>query len=100
MTSANELQRENEALRNRIARLSAAILRISASLDVNTVLHEVVDTARALTGARYGAITTIDKAGQPQEFVTSGITPVAHQQLVPGPTGRSFSRTSATCRDR
>ena len=82
MTSANELQRENEALRDRIARLSAAILRISASLDVNTVLHEVVDTARALTGARYGAITTIDDAGQPQEFITSGMTPDEHQQLM------------------
>ena len=82
MTSANELQRENEALRDRIARLSAAILRISASLDVNTVLHEVVDSARALTGARYGAITTIDDAGQPQEFITSGMTPDEHQQLM------------------
>ena len=82
MTSANELQRENEALRDRIGRLSAAILRISASLDVNTVLHEVVDSARALTGARYGAITTIDDAGQPQEFITSGMTPDEHQQLM------------------
>ena len=39
------------------SRLSAAILRTSASLNVGTVLHEVVESARALTGARYGVIT-------------------------------------------
>ena len=37
--------REIEALRERISALSAAILRISASLDVATVLREVVDSA-------------------------------------------------------
>ena len=35
---------------------AAASLRISASLDLYTVLHEVVESARALIGARYGAI--------------------------------------------
>ena len=52
MNGFEELRRENEALRNRTARLTAAILRISASLDVDTVLQEVVDSARALTGTR------------------------------------------------
>ena len=42
----------------RLSALGAAMLRISASLDLDTVLHEVVDRARALTGARYGAIAT------------------------------------------
>ncbi len=82
MDTPDELRRENEALRDRISRLSAAVLRISASLDVNTVLHEVVDSACALTGARYGVITTVDGAGQPQEFVTSGLTPEEHRELV------------------
>ena len=87
MKSPDELRRENEALGERISRLSAAILRISASLDVNTVLQEVVDSARALTGARYGVITTIDDAGQPQDFVSSGFTPAEHQQLADWPDG-------------
>ena len=87
MKSPDELRRENEALGERISRLSAAILRISASLDVNTVLHEVVDSARALTGARYGVITTLDDAGQLQDFVSSGFTPDEHQQLADWPDG-------------
>ena len=87
MKSPDELRRENEALGDRISRLSAAILRISASLDLNTVLHEIVDSARALTGARYGVITTIDDAGQLQDFVSSGFTPAEHQQLADWPDG-------------
>ena len=72
---------ENEALRARISALSAASLRISASLDLETVLNEVVDSARALTGARFGAIATIDEAGAPQDFVTSGFTEEEHRRL-------------------
>ena len=64
-----------------IEALSAAILRIIGSLDVATVLQEVVDSARTLTGARYGVIVTVDDAGQPLDFVTSGFTPQEHEQL-------------------
>ena len=87
LKSPDELRRENEALGDRISRLSAAILRISASLDLTTVLHEVVVSARALTGARYGVITTIDDSRQPQDFVSSGFTPAEHQQLAEWPEG-------------
>lgn len=72
--SSAELRRQNEALRERIARLSDAILRVSASLDLDTVLREVIDSARALTGARFGAIVTVDDAGHVEDFVTSGFT--------------------------
>ena len=52
----------------------AAILRIGASLDLDTVLGEVVQSARALTGAAYGVIATVDEAGAPRDFVVSGFT--------------------------
>ena len=81
METHDDLRRENEALRARISALSAASLRISASLDLATVLNEVVESARALTGARFGAIATIDEAGAPQDFVTSGFTEAEHQRL-------------------
>ena len=83
----DECDREIEALRERISNLSAAMLRISESLDVHTVLQEVVQCARALTGARYGAIATIDEAGAPEEFVTSGITEDEHRRMMEWPDG-------------
>ena len=90
MKSDDKLRRENDALRERISRLSAAILRISATLDVGAVLSEVVDSARALTGARYGVIATLDDAGRPQEFVSSGLTAEEHQRLANWSGGREI----------
>ena len=69
----------------RVSRLSAAILRINASLDVDTVLREVVDSARALTAAHYGVIATVDEAGQAQEFVISGFPPEEARRLAAWP---------------
>ncbi len=69
------------ALQERVSRLIAALLRISSSLDPDTVLQEVVDSARGLTGARYGVIVTVDDAGHIEGFVTSGFTPKEKQQM-------------------
>ncbi|MDE0620666.1 MAG: ATP-binding protein [Bryobacterales bacterium] len=74
MKQSDEAKRENAALRGGTPTLNAAILRISASLDLDTVLGEAVESARALTGARYGIITTIDEAGEHQGSVYSGFT--------------------------
>ena len=45
-----------QAPQERLSRLTAAIRRIVASPDVGTVLREVVDSARTLSGARCGLI--------------------------------------------
>jgi len=74
-------------LRDRLSRLSAAVLRVSANLDLNTVMQEIVERARALTGTRYGAITTIDAPGRAREFVSSGLTSEEHRQLAEWPDG-------------
>ena len=87
MSDRDRTTDENAALRARISALSAASLRINASLDLETVLNEVVESARALTGARYGAIATIDDAGVPQDFVTSGFTAEEHRKLLEWPDG-------------
>ena len=76
-----------EALRERISTLTGAILRMSESLDLETVLREVVEGARALTGARYGAITTVDTAGRPENFITSGVSDEEHRRLAEWPDG-------------
>ena len=87
MTNNNEIVRENKALRKRVSQLSAAILRINASLDVDTVLQEAVDSACALTDARYGMIVTIDESGETQDFVSSGFTDEEHRQFEKWPDG-------------
>ena len=81
MTSAGELRRENQALRDRISRLSAAVLRVNASLDLDTVLRQVIEGARALTGARSGVIATPDGRGRAWDFVSSGLTPGERRRL-------------------
>ena len=81
MTERDRTAAENAALRARLSALSAASLRISASLDLETVLTEVAESARALTGARFGAIATIDETGTPRDFVTSGFTEAEHRRL-------------------
>ena len=85
MAKSDDLKRENDALRKRIAMLNAAILRINASLDLDTVLEEVVESARALTGARWGVIATVDEAGAPLDFVFSGFTAEERLDLLTWP---------------
>ena len=92
MNSADELTREVEALRDRISSLSGAVLRISASLDLDTVLKEIAESARALTGARGAVITAFDDGGQ-IDYVTSGLTTDEERELIAWPDGlRLFER--------
>ena len=90
MNGPDELRQENAALRERISTLSAAILRISASLDLDTVLREVVDSACALTGARYGMIATVDEAGAIQEFIAPGLSADERRHMAEWPHGYAF----------
>ena len=78
---------DDRTLRERFPRLCAAMLRISGSLDVTTVLQEAVDSARGLTGALYGMIATVDERGRPGEFLTSGLTADEHRRLADWPDG-------------
>ena len=77
----------NEEAPDRLSRLSAASLRITENLDPEAVLQSVVDGARLVAGARWGGITTMNEAGQFQEFITSGLTAEQHQQFLEIPGG-------------
>ena len=78
---------EDERPRDRASALAAAILEISASLDLDTVLRKVVEGARGLTGARFGIIATVDESGAPGEYLLSGFTPEQERDLVEWPSG-------------
>ena len=90
MHGPDDLRRALEAARARNAALSAAILRTNASLDLATVLQEAADTARALTSAHYGIITT-DEAGEVRDFVTSNFTDEERRRFVEWPDRPRFS---------
>ena len=76
-----------------ISTLSAAILRFSATLDLDTVLAEAVASARGLTASRYGAIVAVDETGAPRDFVLSGFTSDQEQDAVAWPdNARAFQR--------
>ena len=74
MTGNDDLNREIQALRERISTLSAASLRVGSSLDLDTVLREIAESARTLTAARYAVITTIGDDGELEDVVMSGFT--------------------------
>ena len=72
MKKADERDQQIKALRNRLAKLSEASRRINESLDLDTILQGILDSARSLTDARYGVITTLNDAGQVEDFLASG----------------------------
>ena len=79
--------RETEALRERLSRLSEASGRINESLDFDVVLQETLDSARHLTGARYGVIAAMNEAGGLDALLTSGTTEEQHGTLIDLPGG-------------
>lgn len=87
MTLADNLQRENQALRERLSKLSEASLRISEDLDSDTVFQEVVDAARSLTRASRACLVVVDDAGRFQAFFTSGVTAAERQLMLDLPDG-------------
>ena len=50
-------------------------------------LREVVESARALTGAGCSGITTMDASGHLQDFVTAGVSPEDYQRFLHLPHG-------------
>ena len=90
LQEVDELKREIESLRTRLLRMSEVNRRITESLDLETVLQEVVDGACSLTEARYGALSVFDDSGQVNNLITSGITQAERRMMGPLPKGRGL----------
>jgi signal transduction histidine kinase len=64
---------------------------ITSELSLDSLLERVVESAAALTGARYAALGVIDPAGsQLERFVTTGIDPETHALIGDLPRGRGI----------
>ena len=75
----------------RLWRLLEAGRALVSELDVDAVLHSVLETARDLTGARYAAIGVLDADRRSLErFLTSGLDPAAREAIGDLPRGRGI----------
>ncbi len=84
------LLRENAELRERLSKFKEASLLIAQSLDLNTVLQNFIQGACTLTGARRGAIATLDEEGNTQDLISFGIPLEIRLQWANVPKMREF----------
>ncbi|MCC7367083.1 MAG: GAF domain-containing sensor histidine kinase [Chloroflexi bacterium] len=88
-----ELRRVGETAERQAAQLRGlheAGLVLSAELTLETVLRRIVDLARELTGARYGALAVVDDQQHIVRFLTAGLSPEERAQLGDPPLGRGL----------
>jgi len=79
-------RRQNEEL----LALHGAGLDVTAELSLEAVLNKVVERARTLVGARYGALSVVNDDGSIQTFLTSGVTPEVRAKIGPPPVGHGL----------
>ncbi len=70
--------------------LLEAVTAISSDLDLASVLTRIVESATALTGARYGALGVLGSDGELVEFITTGIDEKARRLIGDLPRGRGI----------
>lgn len=63
---------------------------LTSEMDLESILHKLVDVGRTLTGARYGALSVLSAEGAIQRFLTSGLTPEERRRIGPEPSGRGL----------
>ncbi|MGN6186668.1 MAG: GAF domain-containing sensor histidine kinase, partial [Thermoanaerobaculia bacterium] len=80
------LKRQNAEL----LALHSAGLDVTAELSRDVVLKKVVEQARSLVGAKYGALSVIDKDNRILSFITSGITNEEREKIGPPPIGHGL----------
>ena len=77
----------NEIPADRLSRMAHVCLNIASNLDIDAVLQGVIDGARSLTGARYGALVSFDDSGDIRDLIISGMTPEQLQGMGSPPKG-------------
>jgi GAF domain-containing protein len=80
-------QRARLEMTSQIELFSNAIIAIASDLDLESVLQRIVDIARQMAGAKYGAIGIPNTNGELSAFITSGLTPEQEAQIGRSPRG-------------
>ncbi len=75
----------------RLRQLLDAVLVVGSDLDLHSVLRRIVESARELVDARYGALGVLDEAGTKlDDFITVGIDPETHHAIGSLPKGNGI----------
>jgi signal transduction histidine kinase len=73
----------------KLRRVLEATLLIESDLELHAVLRHVIDEARSMTGARYGALGVLnDDRTALADFLSAGMEPEEIRRIGPPPTGR------------
>lgn len=73
----------------KLQRLMEAVLMITADVTLEDLLHHIVEEARSLVGARYGALGVLNPSRTGLErFVTVGLSEAEVKAIGPRPVGR------------
>ncbi|MBL3750258.1 Probable histidine kinase response regulator [Mycobacteroides abscessus subsp. massiliense] len=73
--------------RSRVDALLDAVLSVSAGLDLDQTLRQIVRAATKLADARYGALGVLGADGMLTEFIYEGIDDATRELIGPLPTG-------------
>jgi signal transduction histidine kinase len=87
ISDASKRQRRQNA---ELLALHGAGLDVTAELSLDAVLNKVVERARILVGARYGALSVVNDDGSIQTFLTSGVTEEQRAKIGPPPVGHGL----------
>jgi signal transduction histidine kinase len=87
ISHASKRQRRQNA---ELLALHGAGLDVTAELSLDAVLNKVVERARTLVGARYGALSVVNDDGSIQTFLTSGVTTEQRAKIGPPPVGHGL----------
>ncbi len=78
----------------KLRRLVQAIIILDAELSLPVVLRRIIEEARDLVDAQYGALGVLTEDGQAlDQFLTVGLTAEEEQAIGPRPTGRGVLGT-------
>lgn len=81
-----EAQRRAEQLHA----LHEASRALASDLHLESILHTLVEAARRLTNARYGALAVLDTSGNLARFYTLGLTEADQQRIGEPPRGQGL----------
>ncbi|MFJ9907681.1 GAF domain-containing protein [Streptomyces sp. NPDC101152] len=78
------------AARDRVHTLLDAVLAVGSDLDLEVVLHRIVESAVSLVDAQYGALGVLGEEGTIKQFVTVGIDEEAIARIGNYPRGEGI----------